>query len=85
MSADEKGDCLDCREVFLRIDDYIDRALSKAEVEQVNAHLDECSPCAKELGFTSSMVEQIRAKLTRVQAPEQLRTRLAELLSAAEG
>lgn len=78
----EERDCFDCREVFLRIDDYIDRALSSAEIERVSAHLDDCSPCAKELGFTSGMIEQIRAKLARVRAPEHLRTRLAEILSA---
>lgn len=77
-------DCLDCREVFLRIDDYIDRALSEADIAKVNAHLDECSPCAKELGFSSSMIDEIKAKLNRVQAPERLKARLTEILAAAD-
>ena len=75
-------DFLDCREVFLRIDDYMDRALTSVELERVHAHLEVCAPCAQELGFSGAMIEEIKVKLRRIRAPEALRARIAEMFAA---
>lgn len=78
--ADEEGG-LDCRQVFLRFDDFVDRALSGEELAQVQHHLEACSPCAQELGFTTDMITEMKAKLRRIRAPEALKNRLARMLS----
>ena len=74
---------LDCREVFLRIDDYVDRTLSTEEIEQVRLHLEKCTPCAEEHGFTNAMIDELKAKLRRIRCPESLRARIGEIV--AEG
>ena len=79
--ARSSASTLDCREVFLRIDDYVDRTLSAEEVEQVRQHLEECTPCAEEHGFTTSMIGEIKAKLRRIRCPESLRARIGEIVA----
>lgn len=73
---------LDCREVFERLDDFVDRALSPDEVARIESHLEDCAPCAKELGFSACMIEEIKSKLRRIRAPEHLRARIADMLSS---
>lgn len=75
---------LDCREVFERLDDFVDRALSSAEIAQIESHLDDCAPCAKELGFSACMIEEIKHKLRRIRAPDRLRARITEMLSSED-
>lgn len=61
-----------CDDVFARIDDYLDRALSEAETEAVRRHLEQCAACAAEYSFESRVLDDLREKLRRVRAPERL-------------
>ena len=80
-SAGRGDGCLDCREVFRQMGDYVDRALSDEEIQAIEAHLDLCGPCAKELGFTEAMIRELKERLRRIRAPERLRARIASIFA----
>ena len=71
-----------CDEVFARLDDYLDRELTPAEMEQVHEHLEACAQCAQEHRFEAGVLEGIKAKLQHLQAPELLVHRVTKLLEA---
>jgi anti-sigma factor RsiW len=73
---------LPCREVFARLDDYLDRTLGPEELAAVEHHLALCAVCTAEFRFETLWVEQLRDKLRRLQVPAELAGRLA---SAASG
>ncbi|GAB1344430.1 anti-sigma factor family protein [Gemmatimonas sp.] len=53
-----------CREVLADLSDYLDGALTPARVEALQAHLAECSNCARFGGHvarTLAMLRQVRA------------------------
>lgn len=62
-------DRLPCEEVFRRLDDYLDRELSSAEMEQVRAHLEQCAVCAGEYRFDETVLLHVRERMSRVRAP----------------
>jgi len=72
---------LDCREVFRRLDDYLDGVLPADEVAGMRDHLDACSHCADEYGFGAGMVAELKAKLRAVECPDRLRAWIAERTS----
>ena len=78
----EAPDRLTCEEMFRRLDDYLDRELSPAELARVESHLANCARCASEYDFDATVIERIRATVTRVQAPpsllERIRLKLGE-------
>jgi len=61
---------LSCDDVFARLDDYLDRELSAAEMDAVRVHLDRCAECASEYAFEGRVLGDLRAKLRRVRIPE---------------
>ena len=65
-------DRLTCQETFERLDDYMDRELSADEMALVRAHLDTCAICASEYEFEARVIDQLRDKLTRIEAPQSL-------------
>lgn len=71
---------LPCREVFARLDDYLDRTLGPEELAAVEHHLAHCAVCAAEYRFETQWVEQLRGKLRRLQVPPDLAGRLASSL-----
>lgn len=71
---------LSCEDVFRRLDDYLDRELSDAEMEWVAEHLESCAPCAQEHRFESRLLEQIKQKLGQLKVPDLLVKRIAKLL-----
>lgn len=75
------NDRLTCSETILRLDDYVDRSLTFAELRQVESHLDDCVHCASRFAFEVSLVAGIRERLHRIAAPphllESVRRRLA--------
>lgn len=79
--SDEKCGDLDCREVFRRLDDYLDGTLPAEEVVAMRDHLDACSHCADEYGFGAGMVAELKAKLRTVECPDRLRAWIAERTS----
>lgn len=73
-----------CREVFARLDDYVDRALGAEELAQVERHLGQCANCAREFAFETRLVEELRQRLGRLRMPADVALRIAARV-AAEG
>ncbi len=70
----------DCHEALRALDSYVDRELSQADLDAVQAHLDACENCARDFRFEASLIQQIKAKVRRIQAPEGFLERMARLL-----
>jgi anti-sigma factor (TIGR02949 family) len=71
-----------CEEAFRRLDDYLDRELSAAEMTLVREHLEICAGCAREFVFEESVLRGVRAKLRQIDVPEGLQARVLRLLQA---
>lgn len=71
-----------CEDLFRKLDDYLDRALSPEEERLIQKHLETCVVCASEYRFEESLLEETRRKLERISTPADLRKRLAALLAA---
>lgn len=69
-----------CDDVFRRLDDYLDRELSQEEMQLVADHLDTCVQCAQEHRFESRVLDSIKAKLRRLDAPDLLIKRVGKIL-----
>ena len=76
---------LTCEEVFGRLDDFLDRALSADELLLVEAHLRTCAACASEHRFESGVLSDVRSKLSRIEAPPSLREDLLRRLADERG
>ena len=72
----------DCQDTLARLDDYLDRELSDRELRQVAIHLRICFRCAKLYRFERGFVEDVRAKLERVEAPPELMNQISQSLRA---
>ena len=70
-----------CEEVLQRLDDFLDRELAPEEMRLVREHLDTCVQCAREHRFESRVIDSVRSKLQRLQAPDTLLRRVGKLLS----
>ena len=75
---------LSCHETFQRIDDYLDRELSDAEMELVRTHVKACDVCAKVYEFEGAVMSAVRAKLESVPPPEGLKQRVLTTLQALQ-
>lgn len=69
-------DRITCEETFRRLDDFLDRELSRTEMKLVQEHLDTCGACAQEFRFEASVIESVRSKLDRIAAPPDLMARI---------
>jgi anti-sigma factor (TIGR02949 family) len=74
-------DRMTCEEVVRRLDDYLDRELTSAEMRRVSEHLETCATCASEFAFETSVVSEIRSKLRRIAAPQELIRKVGTLLA----
>ena len=78
----EHLDSYTCAQVFQRLDDYLDRELSRDEIALVEDHLETCADCAAELAFEGTVLKAIRHKLAHLEVPTDLVERiLAQLPS----
>ena len=77
-------DRYDCAQAFSRLDAYLDRELSSAEMDMVREHLMTCEVCAGEFHFERSVLDGVRAKLQRIAVPEELHQRVLTALREAE-
>jgi anti-sigma factor (TIGR02949 family) len=75
---------LDCAEACRRLDDYVDRELSDAEIAAVDEHLAFCEDCAGEFAVERELLDCIREKLKSVRVPPGLRAKIAERLEQLE-
>jgi anti-sigma factor (TIGR02949 family) len=70
-----------CEEAFRRLDDYLDRELGEEQTRLIGEHLAICEACLREFAFERSVVDGVRRKLERAEAPASLRTRIADSLA----
>lgn len=73
---------LRCREVIARLEPFLDRELSEAELAQVRQHLDDCPPCTRHFHFDEQLRRLIRVR-AREEAPPSLRERILRTLHAS--
>lgn len=73
---------ISCSEMVFRLDDFLDRTLSPAELELVEEHLLECLECARKFRFEGSLMDSLRERLSRIAAPESLIARIRERLES---
>lgn len=73
----------ECADALQRLDDYLDRQLSPKERRLVESHIATCAECARKFRFERTFVDELRAKLTRIDVPPRLASRVHELLIAA--
>lgn len=70
-----------CQETFRRLDDYLDRELTPAEQATVARHLEQCAMCAGEFAVEGDLLDMLKEKLRRIQAPQGLMDRIAARLA----
>jgi anti-sigma factor (TIGR02949 family) len=78
----ETPEAFTCREVFARLDDYLDRELTAEEMAMVSAHLETCAECAGEYRFERGVLEDVRGKLRRLAVPGDLLSRITARIAA---
>jgi mycothiol system anti-sigma-R factor len=81
----EPLDRFTCEETFARLDDFVDRELSPDEMRKVQQHLDACAACAAEHRFEHSVIQGVREKLRRIEAPADLLARISQRLPRPDG
>lgn len=64
---------LDCDETAERLNLYLDRELSDADVTQVREHLSECPPCGRIFDFQAEVKRLVRKECCSDDAPARLR------------
>ena len=64
---------LDCDETAERLNLYLDRELSDADVVQVREHLSECPPCERIFDFQAEVKRLVRKECCSDDAPARLR------------
>lgn len=72
-----------CEEIFRRLDDYLDRELTPREMQLVRQHLETCVACSTEFAFEATVLSEVRAKLRRIDVPEDLLGRITARLASA--
>lgn len=76
-------DAMTCREVFRRLDDYLDRELSAEEVLRVREHLETCAVCAAEHRFERCVLDSVKEKVRRLPVPPELGARVERAIARA--
>lgn len=72
-----------CRQVFARLDDWVDRELAPDDLEQIEKHLEICAMCAGEFRHERELLRNLRGKLQRIALPAGLEARVWERLRDA--
>ena len=72
-----------CEETFRRLDDYLDRELTPDEMRLIEGHLQECAACSREFVFEAGIIQAVRGKLRRLDAPPTLLDRISQEISRA--
>jgi anti-sigma factor (TIGR02949 family) len=74
-----RSDRYTCEAALKRLDDFLDRELTAAEMERVREHLEACAHCADTFAAEADLLQAIRTKLKRIAVPPEL---LARCLSS---
>ncbi|MBO0732330.1 MAG: mycothiol system anti-sigma-R factor [Acidimicrobiaceae bacterium] len=85
MDHDEKADegsHSQCEEALDTLYHYLDGELTSERRQQIQRHLEGCSPCLEAFDFEAELKEII-ARRCKDQVPESLRVRVAQALAEA--
>jgi mycothiol system anti-sigma-R factor len=74
----------DCDEVLNQVFEYLDGELTARDVEKIQQHLDECSPCLREHDLDVALKALVRRSCTE-RAPEDLRARILTQITEITG
>lgn len=65
-----------CAQVFARLDDYVDRELSPADLAEIERHLEICAVCASEFRLEGELLRTLRDKVRRIAVPRGFESRV---------
>ena len=65
-------DIYSCEEAIKRLNEYLDHQLTDEERVVVMRHLEICKPCFSRFTFEQNLIVSVRAKLTKLCAPQPL-------------
>lgn len=71
---------INCSQVLIEIETYIDREVEVVRYEQIEAHLQLCPPCLQRVEFKQRLKQIIAAKCCSETVPEALATRVRALI-----
>ena len=71
---------MNCRECVDRLDRYVDRELTDAEVAEMRRHLEGCPPCQDQYRFEAGLKRLVRVCCEQDRAPAALRAKLRRIL-----
>ncbi|BDI32193.1 hypothetical protein CCAX7_42440 [Capsulimonas corticalis] len=77
-------DYYSCEEAIKRLNEYLDHQLTEEERVVVLKHLEICKPCFSRFSFEQNLIVSVRAKLTKICAPQPLREKLRGLLRSED-
>jgi len=69
-----------CDECMQRLEQYVDRELTDAEVREVRLHLEFCPPCEERFSFQSGFKRLVKVCCEQEKAPAALREKLQKIL-----
>jgi mycothiol system anti-sigma-R factor len=69
---------MNCKETVARLQTYLDRELSEAEVLEVRMHLEACPPCLNHFRFEDQLKKLVRLRACPEKAPRSLRDRICQ-------
>jgi mycothiol system anti-sigma-R factor len=75
---------MNCKETIERLQTFVDRELSDAEVVEVRMHLTACPPCQDHFKFEERLKILVRQRACPEKAPSTLRDRICQKLREAE-
>ena len=70
---------MNCRELIAIIDDYLEGALTREDLEEFEQHLRDCAPCRAYLA-TYRKTKTIAADANRLEMPREMKDRLRQFL-----
>jgi mycothiol system anti-sigma-R factor len=77
------GDGADCNETIERLYHYLDGELTQERRDQIQRHLEECSPCFQAVGFERELRILIARRCTD-RVPDELKDRIKRSLEAEQ-
>ncbi len=73
-------DKMTCDECMQRLEEFVDRELTDAEVREVKLHLEFCPPCEERYRFQTGFKRLVKVCCEQDKAPASLREKLQKIL-----
>ncbi len=71
---------MSCDECMQRLEEFVDRELTDAEVREVRLHLEFCPPCEERYRFQAGFKRLVKVCCEQDKAPAALREKLQKIL-----